>query len=388
MARLVRSAAALAAGALLLAAAPARLAAQERSAFVVRLGSDTTAVERAVRTAQRLEGDLLVRTPRTQVIHYVATLDGQGRVTRFEASSPATAAAPAQRSVLTFGDSVRMELVRGDSTRRVALAVPAGAVATPMLPTSFALYDQLLRVARRLPGDSARVALVFPGAREPSVAAVVRRGRDSVTVDFFGSPFLASVGSAGELRGLSGRETTLKVEVARVDDAPVERLAQEFAARDAAGQSMGQLSPRDTVRATVAGAELLVDYGRPAKRGRQIWGGIVPWGEVWRTGANAATQLRTSRDLAFGDVTVPAGTYTLWTLPTAGGAQLIVNRQTGQWGTAYDASQDLARVPLRPATPAAPAERFTISVEPGQGRGGVLRMVWDDRGWEIPFTVR
>ena len=151
---------------------------------------------------------------------------------------------------------------------------------------------------------------------------------------------------------------------------------------------MGQLSPRDTVRATVAGAELLVDYGRPAKRGRQIWGGIVPWGEVWRTGANAATQLRTSRDLVFGDVTVPAGTYTLWTLPTAGGAQLIVNRQTGQWGTAYDASQDLARVPLRPATPAAPAERFTISVEPGQGRGGVLRMVWDDRGWEIPFTVR
>jgi hypothetical protein len=102
-----------------------------------------------------------------------------------------------------------------------------------------------------------------------------------------------------------------------------------------AGQRV--LSPRDTARMELgAGKHLFIDYGRPSMRGRRIMGGLVPYGRVWRTGANAATTLVTDVDLTSAAVRVPRGTYTLYTLPTAGGWTLIVNRQTGQWGTQYE----------------------------------------------------
>jgi hypothetical protein len=87
-----------------------------------------------------------------------------------------------------------------------------------------------------------------------------------------------------------------------------------------------------------------------------------------------------------GSTTVPAGTYTLYTIPTASGWTLIVNKQTGQWGTEYDQSQDLARVPLKVTTVATPVDQFTIDVAP-RGQGGVLSLAWDTRRGEVPFTV-
>jgi hypothetical protein len=146
-------------------------------------------------------------------------------------------------------------------------------------------------------------------------------------------------------------------------------------------------SPRDTTRATIAGAKLLVDYGRPSKRNREIFGGLVPFGRVWRTGANEATTLVTDRALAFGSLSVPAGTYTLWTLPDKDRWQLIVNRQTGQWGTEYDQSKDLGRVPMKVEPLSAPVEQLVIKLVPSNG-GGTLRVEWDQTAAVIPFTVR
>ena len=148
-----------------------------------------------------------------------------------------------------------------------------------------------------------------------------------------------------------------------------------------------QSSPRDTAEATIAGAQLLVDYSRPSKRGREIFGGLVPYNAVWRTGANSATTLVTNRPLRMGSTTVPAGTYTLYTIPTAASWTLIVNKQTGQWGTEYDQSQDLARIPMRVKKVSAPVEQFTIAVEPGRQNAGVLAMTWDTTRAELPFTV-
>jgi hypothetical protein len=158
-----------------------------------------------------------------------------------------------------------------------------------------------------------------------------------------------------------------------------------LAARYAAS-GLGSLSPRDTVRAAVGGARLHVDYSRPSKRGRQVFGGLVPWDEVWRTGANRATHLTTDRALRVGDVTIPAGTYTLFTIPSRAGWTLIVNRQTGQGGLDYDASQDLARVPMRVETLPEVVERFTIAIEP-EGAGGVLSLVWDRTAASVAFRV-
>lgn len=104
-------------------------------------------------------------------------------------------------------------------------------------------------------------------------------------------------------------------------------------------------------------------------------------------GANLATHLTTSRPLAFGDVVIPAGQFTLWTLPTAERWTLIISRQTTQWGTDYDATHDLARIPMRLRTLAEPVEQFTIAVEPRRG-GGVLRMIWDTTEASANFALR
>ncbi|HWZ57680.1 MAG TPA: DUF2911 domain-containing protein [Gemmatimonadaceae bacterium] len=147
-------------------------------------------------------------------------------------------------------------------------------------------------------------------------------------------------------------------------------------------------SPRDTARATVSGANLLVDYGRPSKRGRAIYGGLVPWGKVWRTGANAATTFVTSKPLVIGGTTVPAGTYTLYSVPKQSGPWLlVVNKQTKQWGTEYHEDQDLARIPMTTASVSPAVEKFTIEVAP-EGSGGVIGLVWDTTRASVAFRVQ
>ena len=146
-------------------------------------------------------------------------------------------------------------------------------------------------------------------------------------------------------------------------------------------------SPRDSAVASFGAAKLSVDYGRPYKRGREIFGGLVPWNRVWRTGANAATTFVTSRDLEIGGAAVPAGTYTLYTLPAPTGWKLIINKQTGQWGTDYSESQDLARVDMMVDKVAAPVEQFTIELAP-KGSGGAMHFIWDTTRASVPITVK
>lgn len=139
-------------------------------------------------------------------------------------------------------------------------------------------------------------------------------------------------------------------------------------------------------QAIVAGpARIEIDWGQPHLRGRNVIGmpGVVPWDSVWRTGANMATQLTTEVDLTLGNAFIPRGIYTLFTLPSRNGWKLIVSKQTLQWGTDYDPSQDLARIDLRARTMAEPIESLTFwlvpAVENTQSRAfphGVLKFAW------------
>lgn len=148
------------------------------------------------------------------------------------------------------------------------------------------------------------------------------------------------------------------------------------------------LSPRDTVRLQIVpGRHVYVDYGRPSMRGRRIMGELVPFGRVWRTGANAATTLVTDVDLEIGGTRVPRGTYTLYTIPTPRGWTLIVNRQTGQWGTQYEAARDLARIPMRVTPLTRPVEQFTIALERGRGATGTLALTWENTRAAVPIRV-
>ena len=136
-----------------------------------------------------------------------------------------------------------------------------------------------------------------------------------------------------------------------------------------------ELSPRGQVEMTVyaRGAnnrnapmgKVHIDYGQPSARGRAVAGGLIPTGTVWRLGANAATSLVTDVDLTIGGTKIPKGAYTMYSIATASGAQLIINKQTAQWGTTYDQAQDFARIPLTVSSLHQPVETFSSWLIPG-----------------------
>jgi hypothetical protein len=146
-------------------------------------------------------------------------------------------------------------------------------------------------------------------------------------------------------------------------------------------------SPHETVKASIDGANIAIEYGRPYMRGRKIMGGLVPYGRVWRTGADSSTTLTTSKPLVIGGATVPAGKVSIYTLPGEDQWKLILNKQTGQWGTEYPEAQDLARVDLTKKTLPSPVDQFTIAIEPQTGGGGVLKLSWETTELSVPFTV-
>src|SRR5258708_13041500 len=123
-------------------------------------------------------------------------------------------------------------------------------------------------------------------------------------------------------------------------------------------------SPPGTAEVTLKQKRITVEYSRPSLKGRKAVGGqLAPYGQVWRTGANEATALTTEADLNVGGVNVPAGKYTLYTLPSEGTWKLIISKQTGQWGTVYNEDQDLARIDTQKSQLTDRVEQFTISFD-------------------------
>ncbi len=153
-----------------------------------------------------------------------------------------------------------------------------------------------------------------------------------------------------------------------------------------AAQKKPVASPRDSLSVSIGGAQITVNYGRPSKRGRSVFDSLVPYGQVWRTGANAATAFTTTKLLMIGSLMVPAGSYTLFTIPGKASWQLIVNKQTGQWGLDYDATKDLGRVEMKVEPLPAAIEMMTIKVVPG-AQGGLLRVEWDRTAAIVAFVV-
>jgi hypothetical protein len=137
------------------------------------------------------------------------------------------------------------------------------------------------------------------------------------------------------------------------------------------------LSPPAHAEGSVGGKKIAIDYSAPSKRGRAIMGGLVPYGSVWRTGANAATTLHAGGDLRIGDLAVPAGDYTLYSVPGEKEWTLIVNKETGQWGTEYDQKQDLGRVKMKIAPVKDTVETFVIAIKPA-GDGATLTLTWEN----------
>jgi len=156
-----------------------------------------------------------------------------------------------------------------------------------------------------------------------------------------------------------------------------------------------RVSPHETISSVIEGNRVTITYGRPytkdpkAGTPRKIWGGLVPYGKVWRTGADEATTLITQKPIIFGETTVPAGAYSLYTLPQEDGtAKLIINKQLGQWGMQYDEKQDLARVDLKKDVLEKTADQLAIAVAKNPAGGGTLKIMWEDTQYSAAFTVQ
>ena len=371
----------------LLAAAAGAGRAEETHSYIVRLGRDTLALETVTRTPTQVRGEAIVRTPRNLHRDYVMELAADGTVKSFALTTRpmgAPAGAGETRSRIEFtGDSAVVTIPRGDSS--VTSRVAAGPRAVPFLLGVMGIMDQIAWQASGAIGDSLSVP------RGPSGGGVwrgtaVRTAADSVllVVDTpLGRvpPFRLARDAERRLVAFDGHGSVFQAAAERIATPDLAALALAFA-----GRPIGALSSRDTVRATVGDAELWLDYGRPFRRGRPVFGDVVPWGIVWRSGANAATQLRTSRPLRFGKQVLPAGTYSVWTFPTRKGWTLILNEQAGQWGTQYDARRDVLHVPMQVAELASPVEQLTFAFE-SSGTNGRLVLEWDRTRVSVPFRV-
>jgi hypothetical protein len=162
--------------------------------------------------------------------------------------------------------------------------------------------------------------------------------------------------------------------------------------------SSGGISPHETISQVFDGARnnrVTIVYGRPYSKDpktgevRKIWGGLVSYGKVWRTGSDEATLLAIQKPIVIGETTIPAGAYTLFTLPQEDGtAKLIINKQVGEWGLSYDEKQDLARVDLKKDALETPVDQFTMAVEKNPAGGGVLKLMWENTQFSVAFTVQ
>ena len=146
-------------------------------------------------------------------------------------------------------------------------------------------------------------------------------------------------------------------------------------------------SPPASVAASVGGDYIHIEYYAPSMHGRKIIGNLVPYDEVWCTGANWATKITTEAGLNINGLKVPKGSYSIWTVPNEHEWTLIINRETGQFHLNYDQSQDFGRTKMELKTLPAPVESFEVRLKAESGKKGRLALVWENTEASVPITV-
>jgi hypothetical protein len=377
----------------------------ERYGFVATLGNDTVAVERIARSSTRLVTEGVDRWPFVRRRHTEFDLapDGTIRHMVMDVRTPngQTPRERGRRITADFSKGAVTVSIRDSGGVRDTSFVTGGAITVPHVSMMYSVIElEIAAALRRAPatgvhsGDSLLFRQFYPD-RDVGPSFVLHRGyvhpqaggKVELRHDWLAGTGDVTVDSGGRMLTYSGKRTTYQVAVARTMDPPdVDSIANRLAAAERRTGPQ-QLSVRDTARATIGAATFSVDYGRPLARGRTLLGNVISYDRVWRTGANAATQFTTSAPITLVGLSLPAGTYTLWTVPHLRGVDLIVNRQTGQWGTEYRRAQDLGTAPMTSDSVGPPVEKFTISIEPRDARHGTLAMVWGTFRWTAPIEV-
>jgi DUF2911 family protein len=156
----------------------------------------------------------------------------------------------------------------------------------------------------------------------------------------------------------------------------------------AAAPLMAQQSPAAQTLVAVAGKTIRIDYSTPSMRGRKIFGGLEPYGRVWRAGANSATALHTDANLDIGGLSVPKGDYTLFVYLDPKQWQLVISKATGEWGLDYDQSHDLGRVKMDMSKPPKPIETYKMTLSSLGANKAKLQLAWENTIAEVPITLK
>lgn len=363
-------------------------ASAQQASFVHRLGRDTIAIEQFTRTANRVVGEVVSRQgPAIVRFQYDAALDRTGRplsavflVRAADGTAPANVQ-PAEIRLTFIGDSVKRVAVFTDSTNTRMLPAVGG---TPFQQPAYGLYEIPFAQMRKNKAQTMTIAVVTGGGGTPGVVTLTAGAGDTIRSS---TGVIYRVDREGKLLAVDLSATTNKLLSTRGSG------GLDIAAIAKSMRPAGAMSARGNARASFLQSVVFVDYGRPQVRGRSVWGGLlVPLDTIWRTGANEATHLATSRELTFGTVVVPPGLYTLWIFNSrAQGPQLVISKQIGQWGagpTSYNQTNDLARIPMTLTNTPAHVEEFTITVRSAGFRAGALDFAWGDKVATAAFTVK
>jgi hypothetical protein len=374
----------------------------ERYGFITTLGHDTISVENVTRRGNELTSDEVDRFPRVRERHTVVTLNDDGTI-RNLASDIHTPSEPDNRQDLHVDANVggkQVKISKKDGTGTTNLSFTGGdAPAMAHVEQMYSLYELYFRAAKlraRAADDTLKFRQFYIDRefnRFPLHRATVvlhSGNKAEIKHDWLSGTGDATLDSAGRLLSYNGARTTYDVRVTRVDSVPdLKSIGERYAAIEAKNGPVKPLSVRDTTRASIGPAAFVVDYGRPLARGRELLGNVIRYNSVWRTGANAATQFSASAPITIGTLKIPAGMYTLWSVARANGsAELIVNRQTGQWGTDYNSALNLGRLSLETEKASTMVEKFTISINPVDSRHGMLVLEWGSFRWSAPIVLQ
>ncbi|CAA9354851.1 MAG: hypothetical protein AVDCRST_MAG68-3875 [uncultured Gemmatimonadetes bacterium] len=380
------------------AALPAR-AQRDSAAFVTTYGSDTVSVERWVRDGSRWEAAVLDRSPVALLRRYSVELNRSGRVQRFEerwhnAGDPT--GAPTRTLVLEPAPGGWIgRITEYGSTREGMVAGDPAA-----LPYRYREHWPLeLAMSRVRPGAARTLPMldrleVIPVMLERGAGGEVR------VVQERRAPYVARVDEAGNIQGVHIPMVPRDLVVTRAPWMEIDERARRWQAGQFRPLALGELSGGGVARANefggtagppraaapsrkreeaaVGGARIVVEYGKATLRGRESWGGAVPWGQVWSTGGGEPARLTTTRELVLGDparrtLSLPPGEYTLQSIHEQGSGVLVVSRGT----------EELGRVPARRVQRVFAEDEFIVEVDPG-----AIRLIWGESEYVVPFTVR
>ena len=377
----------------------------ERYGFVTMLGNDTISVESVSREGNTLTSDAVDRFPRVQVRHTVVNLNDSGSILHLvmDIHTPSEPPGLRERKVVADVANKNVHLTKTDSSGTVKRDFPTeGSIVVAHVPQMYSLYELYFAAALK----KASASKLAAGTPVPMRQFYIDREFDrfplghvtvtpldkrkvEITHDWLSGTGEAIMDSGYNMISYSGARTTYKVAVQRLSTAPdVKGIADRFEKKETASGNVTSMSVYDSIRTKIGDASLTVDYSRPLSRGRTLLGDVIPYDRVWRTGANAATQFSTSMPIKIAGMQIPAGRYSLFTVPHANGVELIVNKETDQWGTGYHGSFDLGKAKMISEVATATVERFTISIIPGDNRHGTLVFEWGSFKWLAPIEVQ